>query len=129
MLKLKRIKQSGSKRRFIVYGALNVGITNLILQILLFFVPTGLATFLSQLFNMAIGFFLYGKKVFRVKQLKQKAGVKYFLLATSLWIANWIGINAVSQYGISRNLAAILLVPILATYSYLAQMLVVFSEE
>jgi len=59
-------RSPGRKRRFLGYGAFNVLLTNLALQALLLVAHTGLATFLSQLLNVALGFVLYGKKVFRV---------------------------------------------------------------
>ena len=42
---------TGRKRRFLGYGALNVALTNLVLQGLLVVMATGWATLLSQLLN------------------------------------------------------------------------------
>ncbi len=129
MIKIKLPTKQGRKRRFVICGALNLVATNLFLQLLLIIFNTGFSTLLSQIFNMVLGFFLYGKKVFRVNTLKQAYGFKYLILATSLWLANWLGINIISQYSIPRNIAAILLIPWLATYSYFAQMYLVFPEN
>ena len=101
MIKIKLPTQKGRKRRFLIYGALNVGATNLFLQLLLIIFNTGFSTFLSQIFNMILGFFLYGKKVFRVNNLKQAYGFKYLILATSLWLANWPN---PAESGFSQNI-------------------------
>lgn len=120
---------SGRKRRFLVCGTLNVLLTNLFLQGLLLVASTGLATFLSQLLNVSIGFLLYGKGVFRVDRLQKRAAFAYGLLALLLWWANWAGISVLVGFGCARNLAALLLVPALAALSYAAQKLVVFRSH
>ena len=117
---------SGRKRRFLGYGALNVLLTNLLLQLLLLVLHTGLATLLSQLLNVGLGFVLYGKKVFRVERLQKRAALRYGLLAVLLWWANWAGITGLVGWGLQRNLAALAMIPLLAAVSYSAQKWVVF---
>ena len=122
------LKGSGRKRRFLGYGALNVLATNLVLQGLLLVLGTGLATFLSQLLNVALGFVLYGKRVFRVDRLQKRSALAYALMALGLWWCNWAGISLLAGWGLSRNLAALLLIPVLAALSYTVQKLVVFRQ-
>ena len=119
---------SGRKRRFLGYGALNVLATNLVLQGLLLVMGTGLATFLSQLLNVGLGFVLYGKRVFRVDRLQKRSALAYALMALGLWCCNWLGISLLAGWGLSRNLAALLLIPVLAALSYTVQKLVVFRQ-
>jgi len=119
---------SGRKRRFLGYGALNVLATNLVLQGLLLVLTTGLATFLSQLLNVGLGFVLYGKRVFRVERLQKRSALSYALMALGLWWCNWAGISLLAGWGLSRNLAALLLIPVLAALSYTVQKLVVFRQ-
>lgn len=122
------LKGTGRKRRFLGYGALNVLATNLVLQGLLLVLGTGLATFLSQLLNVGLGFVLYGKRVFRVERLQKRSALSYALMALGLWWCNWAGISLLAGWGLSRNLAALLLIPVLAALSYTVQKLVVFSQ-
>ena len=122
------LKATGRKRRFLGYGALNVLVTNSVLQLLLLVAGTGLATLLSQVVNVSLGFVLYGKKVFRVERLQKRSAASYLLMAVLLWWGNWIGISALSGWGLSRNLAALLLIPVLAAVSYTLQKLVVFRQ-
>ena len=119
---------SGRKRRFLGYGALNVLVTNLALQGLLLVLGTALATFLSQLLNVGLGFVLYGKRVFRVERLQKRSALSYALMALGLWWCNWAGISLLAGWGLSRNLAALLLIPVLAALSYTVQKLVVFRQ-
>ena len=119
---------SGRKRRFLGYGALNVLATNLVLQALLLVLGTGLATFLSQLLNVGLGFVLYGKRVFRVERLQKRSALSYALMALGLWWFNWAGISLLAGWALSRNLAALLLIPVLAALSYTVQKLVVFRQ-
>ena len=122
------LKGTGRKRRFLGYGALNVLATNLVLQGLLLVLGTGLATFLSQLLNVGLGFVLYGKRVFRVDRLQKRSALAYALMALALWWCNWAGISLLAGWGFSRNLAALLLIPVLAVLSYTVQKLVVFRQ-
>ena len=122
------LKGTGRKRRFLGYGALNVLATNLVLQGLLLVLCTGLATFLSQLLNVGLGFVLYGKRVFRVERLQKRSALSYALMALGLWWCNWAGISLLAGWGLSRNLAALLLIPVLAALSYTVQKLVVFRQ-
>ena len=122
------LKSSGRKRRFLGYGALNVLATNVLLQGLLMVMGTGLATFLSQLLNVGLGFVLYGKRVFRVERLQKRSALSYALMALFLWWCNWAGIDWLARLGLSRNLAALLLIPVLAALSYAVQKLVIFRQ-
>ena len=122
------LKGSGRKRRFLGYGALNVLATNVALQGLLLVMGTGLATFLSQLLNVGLGFVLYGKRVFRVERLQKRSAMSYAVMALCLWWCNWAGISVSAHWGLSRNLAALLLIPVLAALSYTVQKLVVFRQ-
>jgi len=120
--------RTGRKRRFLAYGALNVLVTNLVLQGLLLAVGTGLATFLSQILSVALGFVLYGKRVFLVDRLRKRSALAYVVMALALWWCNWVGISFLGGWGLSRNLAALLLIPMLAALSYTVQHLVVFRQ-
>ena len=121
-------KGSGRKRRFLGYGALNVLATNMVLQCLLLVMGTGLATFLSQLLNVGLGFVLYGKRVFRVERLQKRSALSYALMALCLWWCNWAGIDWLAGLGLTRNLAALILIPVLAALSYAVQKLVIFRQ-
>lgn len=115
-----------SKKRFIIFGFVNTLATNIILQILLFFIQISLATLISQLIGMIIGFFVYGKLVFRNSSLSIKKLSMYIYLTLLIWIINWSGIYFLSLNGIKKNIAAILLIPFLALFSYLIQKRKVF---
>ena len=119
---------SGRKRRFLGYGALNVLATNVALQGLLLVMGTGLATFLSQLLNVGLGFVLYGKRVFRVERLQKRSAIAYGLMALGIWWCNWVGIDWLADFGLTRNLAALMLIPVLAALSYAVQKLVIFRQ-
>ena len=122
------LKGSGRKRRFLGYGALNVLATNVVLQGLLLVLGTGLATFLSQLLNVGLGFVLYGKRVFRVERLQKRSALSYALMALGLWWCNWAGIDCLAGFGLTRSVAALLLIPVLAAVSYAVQKLVIFCK-
>ena len=114
--------------RFIFFGIFNVVISNLILQILLFNISSVIATFFSGLVNFFIGYYLYGKKVFRIKKLKKENLTKYFFLVIILWNTNWIFIEIFHSVGISKNICALVIIPFLALLSYLSQKYIVFKS-
>ena len=125
---MKRYKDS-KKKLFVIFGLINLFLTNIILQFLLLIVPTVLATFFSQLFNFLFGFYIYGKKVFEVKYLNKKHFMKYFLLSILVWNINWLTINYVSMFIYSKNMIALFLVTPLALISYISQKYFVFRNK
>ncbi|MBD2550361.1 GtrA family protein [Microcystis elabens FACHB-917] len=118
----------GRRRRFLLFGAVNVAITNACLQLLLSLAPIGLATFCSQVVNFSLGYVLYGKGVFRVDRMGRRSAAAYGLVSILLWGVNWGGIALLSGLGLSSKLAALLLVPILPLISYALQLRFVFPR-
>lgn len=124
---LQRFEFKGKKKLFLVYGILNFLATNIILQILLLIIPTFFATVLSQIVNLFIGYFLYGKKVFKFKKLNKFVFKKYLFLAFILWILNFALIQCFFNIGVNKNVTAILVVPLLVAISYYSQRYFVFK--
>ncbi|MEB3302860.1 MAG: hypothetical protein VKN56_12910 [Cyanobacteriota bacterium] len=118
----------GRKRRFLLLGSLNVLLTNLVLQGLLLILPIGLATLLSQAVNMGLGYYLYGKGVFRVSGLTRRSAVGYAFMSFFLWWLNWCGISLMAGNGIGKSLAALIMVPILPIISFPIQKHLVFAS-
>ncbi len=115
------------KYRFIFFGIFNVFLSNIILQILLLNISSFKATFVSQMVNFFFGYYLYGKRVFRVNKLKIKIFLKYFLLVMFLWNTNWKLIEYFHSFGISKNIASLVIVPFLALISYFTQKYIIFK--
>ena len=119
--------RKGEKRLFLIFGILNFLITNVILQILLLLTPTLFATIISQTVNVLIGYFLYGKKVFKFKKLNKFVFKKYFFLALILWMLNFVLIQSFFYIGVNKNITAISIIPLLVIISYLSQRNIVFK--
>ena len=124
-----RFGNNGKKRLFLVIGIFNMFLTNIILQILLFLGSTFLATAISQIFNFIIGYYLYGKKVFKVNKLDKFFFKKYLLLALTLWMLNFGLIQSLFYFGVNKNITALLLIPFLALFSYFCQNKFVFKKN
>lgn len=116
-----------SKKLFLGYGILNFLITNFILQISLLIMPTLLATVLSQFTNLIIGFYIYGKKVFKFKRLNNFVFKKYLFLGLILCLLNFGFIQLFFYYGVNKNLTACIIIPLLVIISYLTQKNYVFK--
>ena len=106
----KQFLKAGQKRLFLIFGIFNFLITNIFLQISLLIMPTFLATVLSQIINFLIGYYLYGKKVFKIKNLNNYVFKKFLLLAIFLWLLNFGFIQTFFYYGYNKNLTAILFI-------------------
>ena len=117
------------KRLFLLYGITNFLITNLVLHLLLLVIPIFLATIASQITNLIIGFYLYGKKVFKMNNLTYKELRKYILLASFIWILNYASIRFMYDIGINKNLAAIFTIPFLVLISYFFQKKYIFVRS
>ena len=111
---------------FLGYGILNFLITNIFLQFSLLIMPTILATVLSQFINLIIGFYLYGKKVFKYGNLNNLVFKKYLFLAIILWFLNFSFIQLFFNFGVNKNITAIFLIPLLVIISYFSQKNFVF---
>ena len=123
-----KLSSKGRKRLFLFYGIINFLITNLVLHLLLFVIPIFLATIASQITNLIIGFYLYGKKVFKMKNLTYQEFRKYILLASFNWTLNYISIRFMYENGINKNLAAIFTIPFLVLISYSFQKKYIFIK-
>tara|TARA_B100000282_G_scaffold44526_1_gene27724 strand:- start:840 stop:1265 length:426 start_codon:yes stop_codon:yes gene_type:complete len=123
---LRRFESKGEKRLFLVFGMLNFLITNFTLQVLLLLTQTIFATIFSQLVNLIIGYYLYGKKVFKHNRLNKLVFKKYLFLSLILWLSNFVLIESLFNYGINKNLAAIFIIPLLVLISFLSQKYFVF---
>lgn len=124
-------KTRWQKRIFLLAGASNVLITNLILQLLLISEITSitLATLFSQILNMLIGYILYGRMVFKTnKYLKLETFISYNVLMLFLWLINANGINLLVEIGISKSNAGIVLIPFLAFISFYSQKVLIFRK-
>ena len=123
---LRRFESKGEKRLFLAFGMLNFLITNFTLQVLLLLTQTIFATIFSQLVNLIIGYYLYGKKVFKHNRLNKLVFKKYLFLSLILWLSNFFLIESLFNYGINKNLAAIFIIPLLVLISFLSQKYFVF---
>ena len=124
-------KPKGQKRRFGVAGIINVILTNAALQTLLAsnLASVAVATLISQSINTILGYAIYGKLVFGAKGLRGKEPViRYGVLMITMWLLNAAGIELGTTLSLSKNSAAILMVPCLAVLSYIAQKYWVFRE-
>ncbi len=119
----------GRKRRFLLFGVVNVLLTNGALLLLLHLVTIGLATFLSQLLNVVLGYWLYGTRVFRVKRFAWRSAGAYGGLALTIWLLNWLGIRLLAGAGLPRTWSAVAMIPLLAALSYGVQKTLVFRPD
>jgi len=124
---LKNLPIDKQKKLFIVFGFFNFLITNAVLQISLFFTPILFSTILSQISNFLIGYFLYGKKVFKLNKLTNLVFRKYFVLAFILWILNFAFIRLLFYFGVNKNISALVVIPLLVLISYFLQKRYVFK--
>ena len=123
-----KLSSPGRKRLFLLYGIANFLITNSVLHLLLLVIPIFLATIASQITNLIIGFYCYGKKVFKMKNLTYQEFRKYILLASFNWTLNYVSIRFMYENGINKNLAAIFTIPFLVLISYSFQRRYIFIK-
>ena len=123
---LRGVKNGGEKRLFLSFGIFNFLITNFVLQVLLLLILTILATVISQLVNLILGYYLYGEKVFKITRLSRFIFFKYLFLAFILWILNFGLIQFFFYDGFNKNITAIFIIPLLVLISYLSQKYFVF---
>ena len=62
-LKYFKLLSKGRKRLFLIYGIANFLVTNSVLHLLLSVIPIFLATIVSQITNLLIGFYIWQKSI------------------------------------------------------------------
>jgi hypothetical protein len=129
MVFLKRVNIFGKKRKFLILGFLNFLITNAVLQISLLILPILISTLLSQIINVILGCYLYGKKVFKVGRITPKIFKKYLILACFIWLLNYLSISFLLTLNIPKNIGAVYILPMLVLLSYLIQNRFVFITK
>ncbi|MCP9808590.1 GtrA family protein [Cyanobium sp. HWJ4-Hawea] len=125
------IKQQGQKRRFGIAGALNVLITNGVLQALLASnqVTITMATLTSQIINTTLGYLIYGRVVFKTKGLgRHRPIIRYLILMSAMWGLNTVGIKIGIALTIKKSIMAAAIIPFLAVPSFLVQKYWVFKK-
>ena len=110
---------------------MNVLVTNAALQALLAsnLASVAVATLISQSINTILGYTIYGKRVFGVTGLRKKEPIiRYGVLMIAMWLLNATGIELGAAVSLSKNAAAIVMVPCLAVLSYSAHKYWVFRK-
>ena len=116
-------------KNFLFFGIINFTITNIILQILLLFLNVWTSAILSQIINTLIGYRLYSRYVFRIKNYRSSFYLKYISFALIIYILNAKLILLLSSiFSISNNLSALILVPFLTSFSFIFQKFLIFKK-
>ena len=124
-----KLRNLNIKIRFIILGLLNILFTNIFLQIIILLLPLWLSTFLSQMFNLILGFFMYSNLVFNLSKKPLKSFMKYFLFSIFIWNLNALLISSVNYYlNIDLRVSAILTIPLLAILSFYFQKKIIFKN-
>ena len=119
-----------TESKFLLLGFLNFLITNIVLQIMLIFYAIPLATFVSQVVNLIIGYVLYGKFVFGVKRSNYSFFVKYLFLAFLSWQLNSLSIIILfNKFFISKKISALIMIPVVTILSFSVQKYYVFAKK
>lgn len=119
---------------FMAYGSLNFLITNASLLMLLTVIPTYAASAISIVINLSLGYILNRYKVFASRPFIKAASTdylfRYLVVAAGTWLIYTAGIPAIKGYlGISKELSALILIPLLTIYSYVLQSKFVFLHK
>ena len=123
-----RYNTLGTKRLFLLFGSINFILSNIFLQVSLVFLPTFLATIFSQLINLMIGYYLYGKKVYKLNKYSNSVLKRYLLIAGLSWLINFSLIQFLFSFGINKNYTAVFIIPLLLSFSFLCQKYYVFRS-
>ena len=119
-----------TESKFLLLGFLNFLITNIVLQIMLIFYAIPLATFVSQVINLIIGYVLYGKFVFGVKRSNYSFFIKYLFLAFLSWQLNSLSIIILfNKFLISKKISALIMIPVVTIFSFSVQKYYVFAKK
>tara|TARA_Y100001933_G_C18899253_1_gene521781 strand:- start:289 stop:657 length:369 start_codon:yes stop_codon:yes gene_type:complete len=118
-----RIIKSKSFIKFIFFGTLLTLLSNILLLLLLFIFPVGLATFINQTLYAYFGYLANKYGVFR----RKGKPIAYSLLVILSWFIHWFLIKTISSLGFSSTIAVVISIPFMATFSFLSQKFIIFK--
>ena len=117
-----------TQRKKFLMNAIYVWIsTQLSLQIFLIFFPIAIATLISQIIYIFLGYSLYSQKVFKIKIYKKYTPLKFIIFSIILWLINSTGIYFINIFIDNKNISAILVIPFIALISYTIQKKYIFN--
>ncbi len=115
------------KKNFLKIAIFVWSINQLILHINLLFLPIAVAVFISNICSFPIRYYFYGKNVFNLKNPNYRTVNKFIIFSISLWFINTFGTSCIHNIGINKNVSAVLMIPFLASISFLIQKNYVFK--
>ncbi len=123
MLNLKTLK-SKSFIKFIFFGVVITILSNTSLLFLLLILPISSATFLSQILHAFLGYLSNKYGVFKCKGNP----FAYLLLVLISWLIQWLLIKNLVSFGFSYIFSVLVVIPLLATFSFINQKYIVFRK-
>ena len=108
---------------FVLFGFLITLLSNSLLILLLFIVPLGLATFISQTIHAYLGYVANKYKVFK----RKGDPISYILLVIFSWIIQWVLIKTITSLGFTSNISVLIAIPFMVTFSFLSQKFIIFK--
>ena len=115
------------KKKFVINAVIIWLVTEISLQIFLFYFSIAFATFLSQTIYLVLGYLRYSRAVFNVKRHKKNKIIYFLLLSFLGWKIKYLGIEILYYLGLGKNLSAILILPFLALISFNIQKHYIFK--
>tara|TARA_Y100001933_G_C18734371_1_gene453079 strand:- start:255 stop:629 length:375 start_codon:yes stop_codon:yes gene_type:complete len=115
------------QKRFIINAIVVWGISQITLHILIVLINISIATLTSSLLYIFLGFKFYGKNVFAIKKYSKFSFIKFLGMSFILWIGNFYGIHFFNSIFNNKNISAIIMIPILAMFSFTSQKYFVFK--
>ena len=125
----RNLNTKNTKTKFLVFGTINIIITQIILAICLLFLDVSISTLISQFANVLVGYNLYSRYVFNYRKIFSNSIFFYIIFSIFTWHLNWFLIYSINfHYGLNKNLIAILVLPILVLFSYFFQRNIIFNK-
>ena len=109
--------------KFIFFGSLLTILSQSSLLLMLFILPLGTATLITQILHNYLAYLANKYGVFK----RKGRPIIYILLVILSWVMQWLLIKTLVNLGFSSVLAVIIAIPFLAILSFITQKLIVFK--
>ena len=116
------------KKEFLKTAIFVWSTNQIILHFSLLFLPIAISVFISNICSVPIQYYFYGKNVFNLKYPDYRTAKKFVIFFISLWAINTFGTSLIHNLGINKNISAVLMIPLLASISFLLQKNYVFKK-
>ena len=124
----KKINFNNQKIKFIKNALFVWTIEQIILHLSLLILSIPISVLISNFIYVPLRYYFYGKNVFGKKRSSSNSIYKFLFSSVLLWTLNTSGTSFIHLFGLNKNISALIMIPFVASISFITQKYFVFKN-